>query len=255
MASASENTPLTGTNRQTVERPQNWMEAKDKGWAPPVYDTEAEKRKVQKDFLTKVYGILAIQLMITVGICGLFMYVETLAYGVVANSWIVFVLFLVALPLILGLYFVKNQYPLNMILLTAFTLIMSVMMGAICAAYQLKGRGDTIFIAFAITLVIFIGLTIFVQVSEIDFSFMGMFLFVGLIAFMVWGLINILFGFHASWLFALFGCLLFSGFIIYDSYMIMNYMGCDDYMIAVIDLYLDMLNLFSMVLALMNLDM
>lgn len=128
---------------------------------------------------------------------------------------------------------------------------------------------------------IFIGLTIFVSVSEIDFSFMGMFLFIGLLAFMVWGLINIIFGFHMNWLFALVGCLLFSGFIIYDSFMIMNHMGCDDYMIgesfaadsfftclcvwcvetdttwfaAVIDLYLDILNLFSMILAFMNLDM
>ena len=37
-----------------MERPQNWKEATDQGYAPPVYDSDEQRRAVQKDFLTKV---------------------------------------------------------------------------------------------------------------------------------------------------------------------------------------------------------
>ena len=67
MASASD--PLLGTDTRKVERPQNWKEAGESGWAPPVYDSDEQRRAIQKDFLTKVYGILAAQLLFTCGLC------------------------------------------------------------------------------------------------------------------------------------------------------------------------------------------
>ena len=45
---------LKGTEPRKVERPQNWKEATDQGYAPPVYDSDEQRRAVQKDFLTKV---------------------------------------------------------------------------------------------------------------------------------------------------------------------------------------------------------
>jgi hypothetical protein len=45
---------LIGTEPRKVERPQNWKEATDQGYAPPVYDSDEQRRAVQKDFLTKV---------------------------------------------------------------------------------------------------------------------------------------------------------------------------------------------------------
>ena len=45
---------------------------------------------------------------------------------------------------------------------------------------------------------------------------------------------------------------LFSAFIVYDTHQIMTRMGCDDYVIACIELYLDIINLFLMILELLG---
>ena len=52
--------------------------------------------------------------------------------------------------------------------------------------------------------------------------------------------------------FAIFGVALFTGFILYDTYMILTKLGVDDYIIAAIELYLDVINLFLMILQLLT---
>ena len=42
--------------------------------------------------------------------------------------------------------------------------------------------------------------------------------------------------------------LIFVGFIVYDTHMIMKHFGLDDYVIAAIELYLDVVNLFLFLL-------
>lgn len=42
---------------------------------------------------------------------------------------------------------------------------------------------------------------------------------------------------------------MFSGFIIYDTNNIMRYIGIDDYIVAAIELYLDVINLFLCILS------
>ena len=44
--------------------------------------------------------------------------------------------------------------------------------------------------------------------------------------------------------FSLIGALIFSLFIVYDTNQIMKHCGVDDYIIAAIELYLDVINLF-----------
>ncbi|KAJ1493054.1 inhibitor of apoptosis-promoting Bax1-domain-containing protein [Baffinella frigidus] len=233
-----------------VERPRNWKEAKDSGWQPPVYDSEEVKRQVQKGFLTKVYGILAIQLAVTTAFCVLFSTVESIQYAVVGNLWITLGLIFVLIPLVIGLVFLKNSYPWNMWLLAGFTVTMSVVVGTMCATYAMHGHADVLIMAAASTLFIFVSLTIFVHVSEIDFSVLGLILPICLLIFIPFMFVCIIFGFHWMWLVGAIGALLFSLFIVWDSYMIMNRMGCDDYPIACIELYLDIMNLFSFIMLL-----
>ena len=59
---------------------------------------------------------------------------------------------------------------------------------------------------------------------------------------------NMIFGYHQSFLHGAFGALLFSGYIIYDTYNIMNRMGPDDWVMACVELYLDVINLFLSIL-------
>ena len=112
-------------------------------------------------------------------------------------------------------------------------------------------------LAFIITLATFIALTAFTIVSKIDFSFLAPILCMGMILLLLWSLIMSLAftlgGFSASWqmAFCIVGVALFVGFIIFDTYMIVTRLGVDDYIIAAIELYLDVINLFLMILQLL----
>ena len=52
--------------------------------------------------------------------------------------------------------------------------------------------------------------------------------------------------------YALLGSVLFSVFIIYDTYMIAERLDPEDYIVAAIELYLDIINLFLYILRLLS---
>lgn len=114
-------------------------------------------------------------------------------------------------------------------------------------------------LAFVITCATFLCLTVFTIFSKIDFSFLGPLLCMGIFILLVWSLIlSLAFtigGYSGSWhlVFVIFGVILFVGFIVYDTYMIVTHLGVDDYVIAAIDLYLDVINLFLYLLQLLTL--
>merc|ERR1712166_1706923 len=69
------------------------------------------------------------------------------------------------------------------------------------------------------------------------------------------GFINMLFpigGGLGRAVFSLMGALLFSGYILYDTSVIMLHMGPDDYIMASVSLYLDIINLFLYLLEILR---
>ena len=112
--------------------------------------------------------------------------------------------------------------------------------------------GMLIWVAWGITFAIFAALTAFVVLSKWDFSFMGLYLFAGTLILMGWGLINMLMGYHGSFMYAAFGAALMSGYIIYDTDNIMKRMGPDDWALACVELYLDIINLFLFILDMLS---
>ena len=83
---------------------------------------------------------------------------------------------------------------------------------------QQAGIGELVAIAWGITLFVFVGLTLFVAYSDIDFSFLGLFLPVCLLVFVLWGFTAMIFGFKLGYVYAAIGALLFSAYIIYDTF-------------------------------------
>lgn len=73
-----------------------------------------------------------------------------------------------------------------------------------------------------------------------------MFLPIALLILIIWSFTALIFGFKLGWLFGAIGALVFTGYILYDTDQIMRHMGCDDHVIAAIELYLDVINLFLM---------
>jgi len=173
-------------------------------------------------------------------------YTQSHATGVIVGTWVgIFVL-------ILMMFCFKDVWPLNMVLLLTFTVLMSFAVGLVCGAYYNDGAGDTVLTAFVITLGVFVVLTLFTMQSRADWSWLGAPLVACLWCLILFGIICGIFGFRTGFLYSLFGAIVFSLFIIYDTYMITKRYGYDDYVIASIELYLDIVNLFLFILALLG---
>lgn len=79
---------------------------------------------------------------------------------------------------------------------------------------------------------------------------MGSILFVLLMVMMVGGFIRLFLPFSpvAETVYACFGAMLFSGFIVYDTAQLLHKMHPHEYVAAAISLYLDIINLFIYIL-------
>jgi len=89
--------------------------------------------------------------------------------------------------------------------------------------------------------------------SKAEFDFSTGFILAVLVGMTCFGFIAYITG--SSWMifvYHILGVLVFSGFILYDTSQLIHKYGCDDYMIASIELYLDIINLFIHILALLG---
>jgi FtsH-binding integral membrane protein len=107
-----------------------------------------------------------------------------------------------------------------------------------------------------LTLGVVIGLTVYAFNTKENFSYLYSFLYVSLFVFMIVGFFSFLFGPFFEMIYCIFGVLMFSLWLIYDTQCIMGKIGdvygIDDYMIAAIDIYLDILNIFVLILRLLG---
>ena len=134
---------------------------------------------------------------------------------------------------------------LGVVLLLALTGFMGLMLGPILqSALHLSNGGQLVGLAAGGTGVIFMTLASIATVSKRDFSFLGNFLFIGLVLLIIASLANLFFQVPALAL-ALSGVsvLLFSGYILYDVSRIVQG-GETNYVMATLALYLDIYNLF-----------
>jgi len=201
---------------------------------------------IRLDFIRKVYSILFVQLLATVVEAALFMYNPTIKHFVQTSFWAL-VVAMISTFIFLGLLFWKrHSHPLNMYLLAGFTLTEAYTVGTVVTFYDQV----VVLQALIITLGIFFGLTLYTFQSKRDFSGLGPFLYVSLWALILTGLVQLFIPFSRGMdlAIALISALIFSGYIVYDTYMIINRLSPEEYIAASVELYLDVLNLFLSVL-------
>jgi FtsH-binding integral membrane protein len=205
-------------------------------------------RDIRMGFIKKVYTLMSIQLLVTA------------IFVVVAcnflNDWInkdpnfvvgVLIACVVgylatAIPLLcckLG-----RVVPINYILLTIFTLCLSTLVGFCAAAYD----GETVTAAAVCTLGVTIGITVYACTTKSDFTVFGPILFVVGFAFVFICPLFFIFTHKLRVLWAFFGVILFSFYLLFDTQLIMGgkryEIGIDDYIMAAMILYLDIINIF-----------
>jgi len=216
-----------------------------------VNDDDNVDKMLRMAFIRKVYTILTLQLAITTAVASYLSLNEAARFFVFSNPGLLWVAFGLSFGTIIALFCYKQRHPYNMILLGVFTLVEAYTIGVVCAIYTSQDNGFLVVEAAGITMTIFLGLTLFTCFSKIDFSFMGAGLYMCLHVLIFWGLFQWLFGWHTGAIYSLFGSILFSGYIIYDTFLIMKKYNYDQYIQAAIQLYLDIINLFLHILRLL----
>lgn len=136
--------------------------------------------------------------------------------------------------------------------LLGFTFVAGVFLGPILqVALHLKNGAQLIGLAAGGTSVIFFSLATIATTTKKDFSFMGKFLFIGLILLIVASLANMFFQIPAlSLTISAIAVMIFSAYILFDVSRIVQG-GETNYVMATLSLYLDIYNLFINLLSLL----
>jgi len=154
------------------------------------------------------------------------------------------VMFGIMMAMLFGVSALRNS-SMGVVLLLAFTFVAGVFLGPILqAALALRNGSQLIGLAAGGTGLIFMSLATFATVSKRDFSFMGKFLFIGLILLVVASLANLFFQIPAlSLTISAIAVLLFSAYLLFDISRIVNG-GETNYVMATMAVYLNLFNLF-----------
>ncbi len=136
--------------------------------------------------------------------------------------------------------------------LLGFTLMAGVFLGPILqVALHLKNGAQLVGMAAGGTGIIFLSLASIATVTKKDFSFMGKFLFIGLILLIIASFANMFFHIPAlSLTISAIAVMIFSAYILFDVSRIVNG-GETNYVMATLALYLDIYNLFVNLLQLL----
>eukprot|EP00850_Spirogloea_muscicola_P014822 SM000109S14136 [mRNA] locus=s109:993:2885:- [translate_table: standard] len=224
------------------------------GTPPALYPgVSPDENLLRWAFIRKVYGILSTQLILTAAVAATVVFSEPVKHFVLSTPYAL--LFIGILPLILlcPLSYYHQHHPLNLILLGLWTVSLAVTIGLTCAFVP----GDIVLEALVLTSVVVVCLTIYtywaVQQGH-DFSFLGPFLFAGLLILVVWGLIQMFFplGQTGRVVYGALGALLFCAYIIYDTDNLVQRYSYDEYIWASIALYLDIVNIFLYLLQILR---
>ena len=163
--------------------------------------------------------------------------------------------FIVMLAVMFGLFWgiSKNRdNGLGVVLMLGLTFFMGLMLGPILqVALHLRNGAQLVGIAAGGTGLIFFSLATIATVTKKDFSFMGKFLFIGLILLIVASLANMFFQIPVMQLtISAIAVLIFSGFILFDVSRVVTG-GETNYVMATLAIYLDIYNLFVNLLSLL----
>ncbi|TFY76843.1 hypothetical protein EWM64_g7170 [Hericium alpestre] len=206
--------------------------------------------EIRNAFVRKVYTILFCQILATTIVGGVLQQNKAAVFWVQMHLWSFYVPLFGTFVVLGFLFWKRHSHPLNIGLLSVFTLFEAFTLGVMTAFY------DNVIVlqALLITSGVFLGLTLFTLQSKYDFSGLGPWLFGGLIALIMTGFVGIFLPFSSGMdlAFAIGGTLIFSGYVVYDTYMINNRLSPDEYILGAISLYLDFINLFLNILRLLS---
>lgn len=214
------------------------------------------EKAIRLGFIKKVYGIFLSQLVLTFGLVCI-TFIDVVSSFLRDHIYIFYIVIVASLALFLVLICGKKiarKVPVNYILLTIWTLLESYMLATAAAYYDYQ----TVLSAIGITVGLAIGLTLFACFVKVDFTFCGGLLCALGAIMLFFAIFGFVFGKWAYTGYCAIGVFIYSLYLIYDTQLILgqfrNKYSIDDYVLAAMNLYIDMVNIFLYILTLMGLS-
>jgi len=215
-------------------------------------DDEKIRQSIRNGFISKVYGILTYQIVIT-ALVVYFALISSSFQELLLTSASMYYLcsfvsfFCVLLPLCSPNIF-KNV-PVNYIILTIFTLSYSWIVATICCLYSFR----SVMVSLFLTFVTVFSLSIYALRTKNDFTVCGGTLFICLVLLIFSSLIFMILPIPlTNLIFTYISLVLFSIYLIYDTQLLIGEgrvkYSEDDYILAAINIYLDIIILFLKIL-------
>jgi FtsH-binding integral membrane protein len=201
----------------------------------------------QQTTLSKVLGLLGVAALFTAG--------GALAAPFVGRLGFFLGLF-GGLGAVFALNFVKDKAPWNLVLLYAFATLEGLVLGGILESYLASGLGMLVLAAASATGVVVLIAGAYGYTTKRDLSRLGSILFIGLLALIAVSLIGLFVHLTVLQLvISAAGTLLFTGFLIFDLNRVARATSVTqgDAIMLAVSVYLDVFNLFLMILSLLGL--
>jgi FtsH-binding integral membrane protein len=217
-------------------------------YAPAVQVRSGAERAT---LVRRTYGLVFLSVIVTI-LGSAFALTQPAVMSAVAQHPFIMLACLFA-PLIMAQRAARD-FPKNLILTFLFTFIEGIYIAPFLYVAERSAPG-VVSQAGVLTLAAFGVLSLYAMVSRRDFSAWGGFFMVGLVVLLVAGLINMFVASAAAglWIAAI-GVMIFAGLLVFDTWRLLRsgMYGQDDYVLAAVAIYLDLLNMFLFILTLLT---
>ncbi|THW30532.1 transmembrane BAX inhibitor motif-containing protein [Aureobasidium pullulans] len=205
---------------------------------------------IRMQFVRKVYSILTVQLLATAALSSVSFFSPGYKAWIQTNQWMMWVSLFGAIGFMLLTFWKRKSYPTNLLFLAGFTAMEAYSISVVTSFFESK----IVLEALIFTLGIFVALTLFACQTKYDFTS-----WIPYLAGALW--VVIIFGFMAAFFphtstielgYGIVCALIFSGYILVDTQLIMRHYHVEEEIAASISLYLDIINLFLAILRILN---
>mmetsp|Transcript_32031 Transcript_32031/g.92300 ORF Transcript_32031/g.92300 Transcript_32031/m.92300 type:complete len:261 (-) Transcript_32031:82-864(-) len=219
--------------------------------------------EIRSGFIQKVYSLLSVQLAVTLAI-GVYMHINLSKHWIESHIWLCYVANVAAMVMLVCTMCccpqVMRNFPSNYVFLFTFTVLISFVVGFVCTVYT----GVSVLVAAATTSIVFLCLTAYACCTKSDFTGMGPYLVAAMNCLCVFSFVICVWSMFAPLpeamrlVLAFLGVIVFSFHTVYDTQLIVggrhkqNQFGIDDYVLAAITIYMDIINLFLYILQLLG---
>ncbi|GAA5834462.1 hypothetical protein JCM3766R1_005219 [Sporobolomyces carnicolor] len=204
---------------------------------------------VRHEFVRKVYTVLFCQILLTT-VIGAVMCTDSVAAWTFQHRGLWILTVFGAIASMVATWWKATSSPLNSVFLATFTIFEALSIGWFLPVYN----PDTVLKALVLTTFVFLGLTLFTFQTKYDILSWYPYLCGSLIVFVLAGFVQIFVPFSTTVDLAIgvFGCLLFSFWIVFDTQLLLKTLHVDQWALMAISLYLDFINLFLQILRVLS---